>query len=104
MLAKIIWLSAFGTKLWHAFLFLASGRILAMAHFRLVCTCNIHGKCTVPTPHMTPAGIIILFFFFARGAFSGTYHKLIELLAGRDLWGSPGSSLASTWSGQPCFF
>lgn len=103
MLAKIAWHSGFGTKPWHALLFLASGGILAMAHFSLVCACNMHGKCTVPTPRVTPAGIIIL-IFFARGAFSGTYHKLIETLVGRDLWGSPCSSIASTCSGQPCFF
>lgn len=63
MLAKIVWLPAFGTKLWHAFLLLAGGHILAMAHFRLVCACNVLGKCTVLTPQMTPAGIMMLYFF-----------------------------------------
>ena len=61
MLAKIIWLSGFGMRVWHALLFLASGHILAMSHFRLVLACNIRGKYTAPTPSMITGGIIVIF-------------------------------------------
>lgn len=84
-LAKIIWLSVFGTRVWHALRFLASGHILAMAYFRLVCACNLRGKYTVSnTLHDYWRNNSL--HFLARGRFLGRYHSLTEMLVGRDLW------------------